>query len=112
MMKGSEHLLYGDRRKEPGWLSPKGEASGASYEHYVSWGRREDGAGLLSEVSCDGTRGNAHSVRHRKICPDIANPFFCCRDAQTLERVAQRAVKLPSLDIFKTPLGQAVGNRQ
>ncbi|KAK4826182.1 hypothetical protein QYF61_006044 [Mycteria americana] len=63
MMKGQEHLYYEERLRELG-LVQKAER-GTLYK-YLKGGCKQDRAKLFSVVPSDRTRGNGHTLKHRR----------------------------------------------
>ena len=63
-----------------------------------------DGAGLLSVVPSDRTRGNGHQLQHRKLHTNMWKNFFTVRVTEHWNRLPREAVESPSLEIFKTHL--------
>jgi len=72
----------------------------------VSTGCQEDGARLFPVVPSDRTRRNRHKLKQRKLQLNMRNNFFPLRVTEHWNRLPSEVVESPSLEIFKTLLGQ------
>ncbi|KAK4827790.1 hypothetical protein QYF61_021743 [Mycteria americana] len=109
MMKGLE-----ERLRELGLLSlEKTKAQGdlISVYKYLKGGCKEDRARLFPVV----TRGNGHTLKHRRFPLNIGKHFFTVRvisaphlKAVYLNRLPREVVESPSLEVFKGCLDEVL----
>lgn len=69
-----------------------------------------DGAGLLSVVPSDRTRGNGHQLQHRKLHTNMWKNFLTGRVTEHWNRLPREAVESPSLEIFRIHLDTLLCN--
>ena len=106
-MRGLEHLSYEERLRELGLFSLKerrlrGDLINADKD--LQGGCQEDGARLFSVVPSDGTRGNEHTLKYRKLQLDMKKNFF--EGDRALEQAAQRGCGVSFSGDIQNPLGQ------
>ncbi|KAK4823779.1 hypothetical protein QYF61_006501 [Mycteria americana] len=114
MMKGLEHLSYGERLRELGLFSLekrrlRGDLTNA-YK-YLKGGCQEDGARLFSVVPSARTRGHGHTMKHRRFPLNIRKHFCTVRASKHRHRLPREIVESPSLEIFKGHLDAVLSNQ-
>jgi len=107
MIRGLENLSYEERLREMGLYGLK-KSERESYK-YLKRGCQEYEAKLFSE-SINRTRGNRHKLKHRKFHLNTRKKFFTLRVAEHWNWLPRGVVKSPSLEIFKTHLGEVLCN--
>jgi len=78
--------------------------------NYLQGGCKEDGTRLCSVVPSDGTRGNRHKVKHRRLPLNIRKHFFMGRVTEQWHRLPGEVVESLSLEIFRSCLDMVLDN--
>ena len=76
----------------------------------IRYGRQRHKARLFLAGRSDRTRGNGHSLKHRKFCTNEHNNFFLLRVTEHWNRLPGEVVESPPMEIFKTHLGTYLCN--
>jgi len=89
---------------------------------YLKGGGQEDGASFFSVVPSNRTRGNGHTLKHKRFHLNMKKKFSVMRVTELWHRLPRRGVESASLEMFKpcldavlcsllwvTLLGQGVG---
>ena len=62
-------------------------------------------------VPSDRTRGDGHTLKHRRFPPNIRKHFFAVTVTKHWHRFPREAVESPSLEIFRSSLDTVLGSR-
>ncbi|GAB0175482.1 hypothetical protein GRJ2_000013400 [Grus japonensis] len=112
MIRGLEHLCYGDRLS---WDCSAGEkkALGKTYcgLPVPKGAYRKAGEGLFTRAWSDRTRGNGLKLKEGRFRLDMRKKFFPVRVVRPWHKLPREAVAAPgSLEVFKARLDGALGN--
>ncbi|KAK4832624.1 hypothetical protein QYF61_024605 [Mycteria americana] len=113
MIRGLEHLSYGERLQELGLFSPenrrlRGDLIAAF--QYLKGAYKKDGDKLFSRACCNSTRGNGFKLKEGRFRLDIRKKVFMMRVAKHWNRLPRDVVDAPSLETFKARLDGALSN--
>ena len=113
MIRGLEHLCYGERLRELGVLSLErrrlqGDRAEAFW--YVKGAYKKDRERLFTRAHCDRTRGNGFKLNEGRFRLDIRKKCFMMRVVRHWDRLPRRVVDAPSLEGFKVRLDGALSN--
>jgi len=111
MMRGQEHLSYEERLRELCLFSLKKRRMRGDLINiykYLKGGCQQDGASLFSVVPSNRTSGNAHKLQHGMFHLDMRKNFFTLRVMKHWNSLSRDVVDSPSLEIFKTHLGEVL----
>ncbi|KFQ89740.1 hypothetical protein N337_07238, partial [Phoenicopterus ruber ruber] len=113
MIRGLEHLSYGDRLRELGLFSlEKRRLRGdliATFQ-YLKGAYKEYGDKLFSRACCDRTKGNGFKLKEGRYRLDIRKKLFTMKVVKHWDRLLREVVDAPSLETFKVRLDGALGN--
>ena len=113
MIRGLEHLSYGERLRELGLFSLEkrrlwGDLTVAF--QYLKGAYKQEGEWLFMRVDSDRTRGNGFKLRQGRFRLDIRKKLFTQRVVTHWNRLPKEAVDAPFMEAFKTRLGVALGS--
>jgi len=113
MMRGLEHLSYGERLRELGLFSPKNRRLRGNLTNahkYLKVGCQEDGTRVFPVVPRDRTRSNGHKLKHGMFQLNIRKNVFTLRVTEPWNRLPREVAESPSLEIFKSHLDMVLCN--
>ncbi|KFP78281.1 hypothetical protein N311_09937, partial [Apaloderma vittatum] len=113
MIRGLEHLSYGDSLRELGLFSlQKRRLRGdliVAFQ-YLKGTYKKAGEGLFRMSGSDRTRGNGLKLEMDRFGLDVRKKFFTMRVVRHWHRLPREVVEAPSLEIFKARLDGALGS--
>ncbi|GAB0185836.1 hypothetical protein GRJ2_001048900 [Grus japonensis] len=114
LIRGLEHLSYEGRLRELGLFSlEKRRLQGdliAAFQ-YLKGAYRKSGERLFTRPCSDRTRGNRLKLKKCRLRLEIfRKKFFTVRVVRHWNRLPREVVDVPSLELFKTRLDEALGN--
>jgi len=113
MVRGMEHLSYGERLRELGLFSLEKrrlQADLTAAFQYLKRAYKQAGKGLFTRACSDRTRGNDFKLEEGRFRPDIRKKFFTMGVVRHWHRLPREAVAAPSLAVFKARLDWALSN--
>jgi len=113
MIRGLQHLSYGDSLRELGLFSLEKRRLGGYLIvvfHYLKGTYSKDGDNLFSKACCDRTRSNGFKVREGIFKLDIKKKFFTSKVVKYWNLLPRDVVKAPSLETFKVRLDGALSS--
>ncbi|KFQ06668.1 hypothetical protein N329_12244, partial [Haliaeetus albicilla] len=111
MIRGLEHLSYGDRLRQLGLFSlEKRRLQGhlITAFQYIKGAYKKAGEELFTRACSDRTRGNGFKLRGGRL--DVRKMFFTVRVVRHRNRLPEDVVDAPSLEVFKARLDGALSN--
>ncbi|PKU46724.1 hypothetical protein llap_2972 [Limosa lapponica baueri] len=113
MIRGLEHLSYGERLRELRMFSlEKGRLWGdliVAFQ-YLKVAYRKDVEGLFIRECSDRMRGNGFNLKEGRFRLYIRKKFFTERVVRHWNRLPREVVGAPSLEVFKVMLDGALNN--
>jgi len=113
MVRGLEHLSYGERLRELGLFNlEKKRLWGhliAAFQ-YLKGACRKDGEYLFSKTCCDRTRSNGFMLREGRFSLDVRKKFLTIRAVKQWNRFPREVVEAPSLGTLQSELVGALSN--
>jgi len=113
MIRGLEHLSYGDRLRKLGLFSvEKRRLQGGLIVafQYLKGACRKDGENLFSKACYERTRSNGFKLKGDRFRQDIRKKFFTRSVVKHWNRLHREVVEAPSLETFKARLDMALSN--
>ena len=113
MIKGLEHLSYGERLRELDLFSlEKRRLRGdliVAFQ-YLKGAYKQEGEWLFTRVDSDKTRGNGFKLRQGRVRLDIRRNLFTQRVMRHWNRLPNKVVGAPCLEVLKARLDGALGS--
>ncbi|KFW06644.1 hypothetical protein N326_08555, partial [Eurypyga helias] len=113
MLRGLEHLCYGDRLRELGLFSlEKRRLRGDLIAAFncLEGAYEKAGGRLVTRTCSEKTGGNGFKLKEGRLRFSMRKKFFMERVVRHWNRLPREAVDAPSLEVFKARLDEALGN--
>ena len=107
MIRGLEHLSYGERLRKLGLFSLKNRKIWGDLTvawHYLKEAYEQERDWLFTQSDSDRTRENGYKLKEGKFRLDIRKTLFIQKVVRHWNKLPREAVDVPSLEAFKTRL--------